>query len=606
MATTVARLEALLTADTSRFDNAMDRSGQKTEGFASKLGSIAKAGALAAGAAGVGALIYTLKTGIGEWAASQKVAAQTDAVIKSTGGSANVTAKEVDKLATSLMKKSGIDDEVIKSGENMLLTFTNIRNEVGKGNDIFSQSTSILTDMSVALGTDMSKQAIQLGKALNDPIKGVSALARVGVTFTQGQKDQIKAMVDSGHTMDAQKLILRELNKEFGGSAEAAGKTLPGQIKILKEEFDNFAGDLVGKLIPVLTDLSVWFRKHWPEIRDVVTKVWKEDLQPIFAAFIELAIALVGAVVDHWDTIGPIVKKVGQIITDVVGTMTSILKVFADLLRGDWSAAWNDLKAAIGHALDAIVGIVQLEATILKKEMFALGGLLKDAVVAGVKGLAGEVWDLINNIGSLITDRLDAIDAWGARVGNKLKNAAVGAVTGLASEVWDVINNIGAFIANKASAIVGWGERIGTGIVSGVISGISGIAHAVGGAAESVARTVANAVIRLLNHVIDTVNRSLEFTFDTHIPKVGKITIDPPDIGHIAELAAGGIVTKPTLALIGESGPEAVVPLGAGGAGGTIVVQLVADARVLAEVLIDPLRETAAIFKQQSGRSAFA
>jgi hypothetical protein len=52
-----------------------------------------------------------------------------------------VTAKQVDQLANSMMMKTGIDDEAIKSGENMLLTFTNIRNEVGKGNDIFNQTT---------------------------------------------------------------------------------------------------------------------------------------------------------------------------------------------------------------------------------------------------------------------------------------------------------------------------------------------------------------------------------------------------------------------------------------------------------------------------------
>ena len=72
---------------------------------------------------------------------AQKVSAQTRAVLKSTGKAAKVSAKQVDQLAEALMTKSGVDDEVIKSGENMLLTFTNIRNEVGKGNKIFTQAT---------------------------------------------------------------------------------------------------------------------------------------------------------------------------------------------------------------------------------------------------------------------------------------------------------------------------------------------------------------------------------------------------------------------------------------------------------------------------------
>jgi hypothetical protein len=61
---------------------------------------------------------------------------------------------------------------------------------------------------------------------LNDPIKGITALQRVGVSFTKSQKDQIKTLVDSGKTLDAQKLILRELGKEFGGAAEASADPL--------------------------------------------------------------------------------------------------------------------------------------------------------------------------------------------------------------------------------------------------------------------------------------------------------------------------------------------------------------------------------------------
>jgi phage-related minor tail protein len=101
-----------------------------------------------------------------------------------------------------------------------------VRNEVGKGNNIFDQATGIITDMSVALGQDTSSSAIQLGKALNDPIKGVTALQRVGVSFTASQKEQITTLVESGKTLDAQKLILAELGKEFGGAAEAAATPL--------------------------------------------------------------------------------------------------------------------------------------------------------------------------------------------------------------------------------------------------------------------------------------------------------------------------------------------------------------------------------------------
>jgi hypothetical protein len=248
-----------IVGDSEKLEKAFRKAGHDTETFGRKtqsMGSrLAKAGLFAGAAAGVGALGVAVKAGVGEFMDSQKVAAQTAAVLKSTGGAANVTAKQIDGLATSMLNKSGIDDEVIKSGENLLLTFTNVRNEVGKGNDIFNQATVAATDMSVALGQDMKSSAIQLGKALNDPIKGVSALRRVGVSFTQSQTDLIKKLVSTGHTLEAQKLILGELRKEFGGSAKAAGQTFGGQINILKETLNNLAGTIVGTLMPTFQHL---------------------------------------------------------------------------------------------------------------------------------------------------------------------------------------------------------------------------------------------------------------------------------------------------------------------------------------------------------------
>src|SRR6266540_6473684 len=174
---------------------------------------------LKSAAVGLGVLTVAAGYAFKQFEDSEKVTRQTGAVLKSTGGAAHVTAGHVADLANALAKTSGIDDELIQSGENVLATFTSVRNEVGKGNQIFDLSTKAALDMSVALGQDMKSSTIQLGKALNDPIKGITALRRVGVSFTEQQQDQIKAMVKSGDKLGAQKLILRELTTEFGGSA---------------------------------------------------------------------------------------------------------------------------------------------------------------------------------------------------------------------------------------------------------------------------------------------------------------------------------------------------------------------------------------------------
>lgn len=192
------------------------------------------------------------KAAVAEAREAAKVGRLTDAVIASTGGVANVTAGHVADLATSLSNMAGVDDEVIQSGENLLLTFTNVRNEVGKGNDVFDQATSTILDMSVALGTDMRSATILAGKALNDPIKGITALTRVGVSFTEQQKDQIRTLVESGKTLEAQKIILGELNREFGGAAKAAADP----TERLTVAFGNFEEAVGTTLLPVIDGIT--------------------------------------------------------------------------------------------------------------------------------------------------------------------------------------------------------------------------------------------------------------------------------------------------------------------------------------------------------------
>ena len=189
---------------------------------------------------------------IKELESAGKVAAQTNAVLRSTGGVANVTAKEVDQLAESLMKKSGIDDEAIKSSENLLLTFTNIRDEAGKGNDIFKQATKVSLDLSVALGKDLASSTTIVAKALNDPVKGLGALGKAGVQFTEDQKALIKSLAESGDIMGAQKIILKELETQVGGSAAAYGQTMAGQVSRAKEALLNASASIVAVAAPAL------------------------------------------------------------------------------------------------------------------------------------------------------------------------------------------------------------------------------------------------------------------------------------------------------------------------------------------------------------------
>jgi hypothetical protein len=221
--------------------------------FGSKFSAGAKG--IAAGAfAGIvtAKTISFLKDSVAEGREAQKVGATTNAILKSTGGVANVTAAGIGKLSNALSVKTGVDDEAIQTGANLLLTFKNVRNEAGKGNKVFDQATAAAVDLSAAGFGSIDSASKMLGKALNDPVKGVTALSRAGVTFTQQQKDQIKTLVKSGDVLGAQKLILGEVQSQVGGVAAASATS--GEK--LTTTFNNFKESIGTALLPTIDAIN--------------------------------------------------------------------------------------------------------------------------------------------------------------------------------------------------------------------------------------------------------------------------------------------------------------------------------------------------------------
>lgn len=238
---------------------------------------------VALGVAVAGTAIFAFgKSSVAAFEESQNLIAQTNAVLKSTKGVAGVTAKAVDDLSKALERTTKYSDEEVRSAENLLLTFTKIHK------DVFPQATKTVLDMATALGEDTKSASIQLGKALQDPILGITALRRVGVNFSDAQKTVIKNLVDTGHSLEAQKVILKELHTEFGGSAVAAGSTFAGSLAKLKNSFDDLketiGGALVKAIQPFVAQIQNYINNAGPAFQENVTKLVRTFL--IFTTFI--------------------------------------------------------------------------------------------------------------------------------------------------------------------------------------------------------------------------------------------------------------------------------------------------------------------------------
>lgn len=495
-----ATLKALLLGEDRSAGKTMRGAADDAErAHSSFLGAAKGVGVLAAGFIGFAAVSKAkdfLGDSIGEARESQKVSAQTAAAIKSTGAAAGVSADQVGDLATAISNKTGIDDEQIQSSENMLLTFTNVRNELGKGNDIFNQATQTVTDMSVALGQSGKTSAIQLGKALNDPVKGVTALQKVGVAFTAQQKEQIKTLVASGDTLGAQKMILAELNKEFGGSA-AAQATAGDRARVV---WGNLKESVGNQLLPILDRLLGWFADSMPKIQAKVTEWWAAiqpaienvkrlwgeltdrfhgggtgpmssalasmqsawtSIRSIFSSGVTIVMALwriFGS--DLMRYAGASLRNVLQIISGVLNVISGIFKIFAGLLTGDWHKVWEGLKQVVRGVWQVISGLVRQGWNILHL-VFSAGAAW---MAAGWRG----VWNALKAVVSA---------AW-----NGIKAAVSAGIGGLLGLIKSLPSRIKGALGDLGGLLLRSGEKI----IEGLVAGIRNSAHLVSKAMKDV------------------------------------------------------------------------------------------------------------------------
>ena len=210
--------------------------------------------------AGLSEVLSLTKEFIGIAQEAAQIDAQLATAVESTGRSAGFTADELSNLADNLQKFTTFGDEAIKTAETMLLQFRNLKG------DEFKRATELALDMATRMGGDASSAASQLGKALNDPIRGMMLLERQGITLSDAQQNVIKSLTASGQTAQAQGILLDELAKLYGGAAEAAANASGGGFKQLAEIIDNIKEAIGAKLLPVLDDLAPAFKFEAQEI----------------------------------------------------------------------------------------------------------------------------------------------------------------------------------------------------------------------------------------------------------------------------------------------------------------------------------------------------
>ena len=553
--------------------NSADRSGSKM----AKFGKIAKFAALGlaagAGAAAVG--LFKLAKGAAEDEAGQVRLA------RAVRNNANATRAQTSALEDWISKQGvayGVADDQLRPALENLVVATK---DVGKAQKL----ATLAMDISAAKGMSLESVSKMLAKAQNG---NVNALAKLGIKTKESVKDEAawqaasiastkardkynKAVAEFGPKSKEAALAADELEyrqtrlgqtqgkvknstidfaeaqerlaKAYGGAAADNANTLEGKMSRLKLILSETGETIGSKLIPVASDLAGWFLnkglpamsrfgdylgQKLPPIFDrvkAVVGVFRGDVSSNLDGVKNTFADAVSIIRSLWGAFGnDIVRYLRATFTNVriilKGAFTivrGIFKTVSALLRGDWKGVWDGIKLILKGAVTLVIGIIR-QAWNVMRLAFKVGG-------TALKAVFRAAWDGLKSLAA---------------------SGAIALVNGIKSIPGKILGLHKTFASAGKSLLQAFLDGMKN--AGGLIAGIAG--------------NVWNAVRGLLNKAIDKINAAL--VFKVPIPGPGPdISIDAPNIPHLAK---GGIVTRPTVALIGEAGPEAVVPLGRRGA----------------------------------------
>ena len=504
-----------------------------------------------------------------------------------------------DQLTRSLDKTTTASDGAIKSVDAWVTSL--------------SQASSVADDelrpalATLARGTgdlkaaqDGLKIALDVSAATGRPLATVSkalSAAYAGNATALGKLDpHVKAMIKNGASADE---VIAAMAGRFKGDAAASADTAAGRMKGLgiaidetKESIGAALMPAINAVLPVLQAFGKWAQEHSGVFVALAAAVGVLALaimganlamailalNPVVLTIVGIAAAVALLAIGFkllWDrskTFQDVLKGVWEAVQGYVEIVVDYFKgplmaawdivsgaidAISALIRGDFGAAWEGLKTMIGGVIEWIKTTLLALPLLILGYAVDIGTSIVNGIVSGVATLGESTWNAISGIATYLLNKAGEWLEELAKLGGKVIEWIVSGVTGLGQKIWDKIDGFVGFIGEKLAgvkdSVVGFGSQLFEWIGDGITSAAKGMAVIIINAV--------NKVIGFLNTAAAGVNKGIGLV-NALIPggdPVGEI----PKIPTLAvpKGATGGIVTRPTLAMIGEAGPEAVIPL---------------------------------------------
>lgn len=522
----IGALRVVLGLDAAAFGKGLSQAQRELRSFGKQMQSIGDGLSRVGQTLTLGLTLPIVAFGVASVKAGQESAAafaQVEAALKSMGSASGRTMEQLQASASALQDMAAIDDDVIlRDVTANLLTFGNISGRV------FDQAQVAILDVSERMKKDLLSTTVALGKALNDPVRGMASLTRFGIQFTAAQKAQVKAMAEVGDVAGAQAIILAELERQYGGSAAAAAKA--DKVRQFTVALGELHEVVAKQLLPVLTPfiekvtaLLKQFLALSPQTQGfiVAAAAIAAALGPVLmilgpivsgigalvgllaapavaaalaaaAPFIALAAAIGVVVYVFRDDLMPVIKDFAAFVAETLGPKLAPLikafqaawtamgealaKVFApDTALGVSLRFFGELVARVfkavvsvlGGAIDFITGILNALAAGLRGDWSAMWGFLGDAVFGLANGIVNAFGEMFRGVGDWLR-KLDAeVKKW--LVGEFHKHVArvqqdIDAVVDGFKGMWDAV--VGhSYVPDMILGIEQWFARLDAGMV---------------------------------------------------------------------------------------------------------------------------------------------
>jgi hypothetical protein len=399
-----------------------------------------------------------------------------------------------------------IDADIIKNTQSKLMTFKQLGQTADEAGGAFDRATMAALDLAAAGFGQAETNAVQLGKALQDPIKGITALTRSGVTFTESEKQVIRTLVESGKTLEAQEMILSAIEAQVGGTAEA---TVTSSAK-MSLAFNRIADSIGTAVLPMLDMFSNWLVEITPQIESFFG-----DLTDPTTEVGEAWLGMQGSVIAFGDTIGSVWAQIDssgiftgllKLIETVMVGLSQLVWVAGDagktlglLFSGDFAGAgqqftsfftrYNTFVDQLYNKIDNSAAALAASAS-RRFEAVGVGGTGGTGTGTGIRTAGGSAARAASSGG--LSSMIREANANGRKVTNAARRETKLANAGLSKEVaaWINTNSKPAKAANSALGRI---SRNGTKAITNITNAYNRSAAGMAAASEAAAQAAADA-----------------------------------------------------------------------------------------------------------------